>query len=428
MSKYQVPLQELRTRAERLPLDVTMLGWFGQAGPQERYVPLDKLHCVALSRGRRPRVYKDLKLQVQPAVAMAVPAIWKDGSVHVGGCGWWQRTVYGEVLYSRERSADARPVGALKDLFETTPYSAVSLKPERYTETGLLDRKILKWSLKLLDEQQLRAQPSHGRWGDTGIVPPTFLCSAGRNQPLRLRQGIALDCLIRHCAEYGQWTVREDSAKVGELRTSVRGIARKTDDHTIHFVGDDPEQGQLEDLYSSYTASKQIEDLISEIFHVDMGVALTPLVPASGIRVKEGQALFGPVPKGSLGASDLRENPAYPLMAFMAALTTMHVVEGVPRLDCSVVLGSDAHKPVADMGSGGGYIQRLPNRTPSLRLNDDGLSIDLFNTSIREYLREKARARKAAGNAALPRPARREQTISAAEPAAAVEIVAATTE
>lgn len=410
MNRYEAPLVELRKRAETLPLDVTMLGWFGQAGPQERYVPLDKLHCVALSRGRRPKNYKELKLLTQPAVITSAPAIWSGGSVHVGGSGWWQRSVYGEALYSRERTPDARPVGALRDVFETVPFSAVCMRPERYTETGLLDRKLLKWSLKLLDEQQLRAQPGQGRWGDTGILPPTFLCSAGRNQPLRLRQGVALDCLIRHCAEYGQWAVREDASKVGELRASVRGIAKKVDELTIHFTGDDPEQGQLEDLYSAHRASKQIEDLISEIFHVDMGISLVSLVPTSGIRVKEGQALFGPVPRGTLDKGDLREHPAYPILAYMAALTTMQVVEGVPRLDCSVVLGSDSHKPVADMGSGGGYIQRLPNRTPSLRLTDDGLEIDMFNLPIRDYLREKAKARREAAEISkLSRSAREER-------------------
>jgi hypothetical protein len=396
MGKYKDQLQELRTRAERLPLDVTMLGWFGQATPQDRFVPVGKLHCVSIARGHFTRAYTKLNLTTQPAIVMVAPAIWQEGMVHVGGGGWWQRPQGGEFVYTRERVHDAKPVGVVRDVFEPSPFSPMGFKPFFRTDEGVMDRRIVKWVLRLLDDQTVQAQPGYGRWGDTEVIPPAFLCPALRSHPLRLRQGPALERLIRHCAEYGQWAIREDASKVGELRTSVRGLAHRVDESDIHFVGDDPEQGKLEDRYSAHRASKQVEDLISEIFHVDMGVALMPLVPTEGARVKEGQALFGPVAKGPLPAGDLKDHPAYPAMAYMAALTTLQVVDGAPRLDCSVIVGSDAHKPVADFGGIGGRIQRLPSKARSLRLQDEGLKLDMVELPIRNHLRDqsKARARK----------------------------------
>jgi hypothetical protein len=394
MSKYKDQLQELRRSAEKLPADVTMLGWFGRATPDDRYVPVDRLYCVSISRSFFPREYRLQKMKTQPALVSVAPVIWQDGVLHVGGTGWWQHIRHGEVVYTRKPVNEARPVGVLRDVFDNDPRSPVHFRPDAPTPVGIFDRKIIQWTRQLLDEHSTQAKPGSGRWGDTNVIPPSFFCPALRTHPLRLRHGPALERIIRHCAEYGQWAIQEDAAKVGELRASVRGLARRTDESSIHFIGDDPEQGTLEDHYSAYRASTQLEHLISEVFHVDMGVSLVPLVSSGGTRVREGQSLFGPVPKGVLPEGDLQDHSAYPAMAYMAALTTLRAVDGVPRIDCSTIIGADVHKPVALFDGIEGRVQRLPNRARALRLQNEGISFDMSRLSVREVMRARSEERK----------------------------------
>ncbi len=391
-------VRELRQRAEQLRSEEALVGFFGSSKhwSDAAYMPLRCLRCVAVTRSAGTRRYKSGKTKAPPVMMAAVPAIWSDGLVHIGGPDWYEIRRPGTApRFVQAKEGSARPVGALKNIFGRDPKRSTTFRFN--APDAPLNCQMLHWGLQMFSEEvQAQARTGFALLSDDCIEPPVFLAPIMPRRYLRLRHGASLDNQVLDCAIRGAWSIVEPARAVGELRASTRGIVRGLGGNRILFKSLEEADGGFQDEMDAEVAARGLENYIREVFGTDVGVQLTPIVGENQeLQVCERQAVFLPVPKrDDWVLEELRDFPHYQALRYMAALTTTRVINGTLMLDASLAYGAD--EPWVDLSVLPSRVQRLKNRFlgrrgqrvegeryHTLQYDSDGLCIDLLNLTIR---------------------------------------------
>lgn len=395
-----------------LPPDVGVLGFSHRSGdPKLKMFPISDLLCLFFHFGAK-KTYMN-HVSDHSANLTEAPALYYEGKVHVGGAEWYQRRNTGRKrVYVRNPPVGAKyvmPVGVIRDYREDNPGRVARYIRDPYDKV----RTSVVQQL-LSDENVLRGGQSVLK-DINGLDVPTFYAPIVPRGCLTLRQGPALEALVLHCATTGEWG--------GEhLIARDNGFITRLPDGQIQLVRDahEDEKDTQSDHFriegNSYIESyrspvEQLEEQILKVFAVNVGLRLDPIAKKDQkIYVRHGQTIWLPVPKRSWTIEELRAEPTYQALLYVAALRTVTDLTDdgseIKGLDLKYAFGTET--PWVDLretpaqrvryrqenpmyGHGG---PRMVFNPASLHSSGPEYRIDMFNLSVRVEIRRQKEERK----------------------------------
>lgn len=416
-------IDTLRDKAEGLDPQFALVGYFGPSLREDKVIPLSDLTVCCLIRNPRERTYSGRKRN-KPAMLACVPGIYDpvEGQVHIGGPNWYWIQKNRKRIYVRERQTHqgvevTRPVGVLRDIFENTPHHPMELDPER----SLMNKQLVEYADEMLSASA-DTDPCYNVWGDTSPTPPRFLSPITPHTYMKLRMGAALDEQVLHCAETGEWGIRElyplvapdngylkgTSGNSVELWVPLEGIteAELLEARERAGITTIPDY-RVEENHQVFTYKNptfKVEKEIYQVFGVNVCPVYRPVVqPGETIAIRANRAMFVPVPKKRYTIAELKKRSDYEALCYAAALHDMYDVNGVEMLDLSYAF-NPTREPWVDL-EGVSPIQRIKYSRSStvkrytdannLACKGDAYNIDLLHISLRVEMRKNAMIRHA---------------------------------
>lgn len=423
----------LQESANRLDSQFALLGFFDATMRNRSMFPLADLVCCCLTRSPKTRHYGEVINK--PAMLASVPAIYErhEGVVHVGGPDWHWILKQGRRQYTRTRlfeehesllrngqrgrAEKTRPVGVLRDLFETGPHQNMYLNPAKS-----FDDKMARFA-----EQLLAASPTtdraYSRWGDRYPTVPTFWTPVTPKNFMKLRWGDSIDAQVLHCAETGEWGISD----LHRLAAPDHGILKWVGPETVelwvplngiteqelleHRVEQSPPDYRVENDHQVFTIESPttiVEQKIQETYGVSLCPVYRPAVQkGQDLEIRAGRAMFSPVPRKSWTVEELKKRPDYEALCYAVSLKDSIDHEGTTMLDLQYCWNPQ-RDPWVDL-SHISAIQRIRFSAPmnqgkyrhvgNLATRGDGYQLDMMNISLRVEMRRRALERETAKKA-----------------------------
>lgn len=427
---------KLRELATKLDSQFALLGFFDATMRNRPMFPLADLVCCCLTRSPKIRHYGEV--QNKPAMLASVPAIYErqEGVVHVGGPDWHWILKQGRRQYTRTRVFDehesllrngqmgkaekTRPVGVLRDLYETGPHQNMFLSPVKS-----FDDKMAKFA-----EQLLEAGPDtdrcYSRWGDRYPTVPTFWSPVTPKSYMKIRWGDAIDAQVQHCAETGEWGIpdlrslaapdhgilKHAGPETVELWVPLNGIseAELLDVRAQRGEKGEPNYRVEHDhqVFTIESPTTSVEQKIQEIYGVSLCPVYRPAVQkGQDVEIRAGRAMFSPVPRKAWTIEELKKRPDYEALCYAVSLKDTIEHEGMEMLDLQYCW-NPVRDPWVDL-SRVSAIQRIRFSAPmnhgkyrhvgNLATRVDGCHLDMMNISLRVEMRRRALERETAKKA-----------------------------
>jgi hypothetical protein len=329
-----------------------------------------------------------------PVLIASAPAIVDGGIVTIGSADWYRYTRNRRTQYTRDNFRGAKPAGAVRDLLCREFKNSLALVLSKDHPDHVMHRKLARQAIRALENVDLGKRSAGA---NQSILVPTFL-AARLKTPLRLRIGPELEEWTIHCASTGRWRLPGDVAETGDAATQARGKAKLLENGNIFFKND-----EFEDEYVASNASVVFERRIDTVFgETNVAAPVVPLIPqGKEVTVKEGEPLFGPIPRKEWTIKEFRALPEDVRLTcfYLAAISAGRIIDNLHYLDTSMTLGGST--PVADLGSVPTF-QTVSNSSRGLDYKGAGVSVSMMSfirhhmdlhRQIRKEQRERTNAK-----------------------------------
>jgi len=397
LDKYHKQLSKLREKALEVSHGEAVVGFFGG---EHDLMPMSKVHVIVVDRGTKARNYPHQKQKTRPCRLSSLPMIWHEGNIVIGGRDWHVFRHRGMMQYAQKEVPGSRPVGVAIDLLTRHADHELCLKlnPFKFNEKVVSHHlKMLKWGLRMLDEDHCEQQPGYIPAGAKQLHLPYAYCTAEGRSKLRLRYGDALDQRVLDCVNNGRWGIRYQMDTFGSVAPSRGSVKRQGSEVLFGSdYGGDPSHFTAQDV------SWSCEEMIDKLFGKPVRVELMPTLVEGDHRVAINFPLFAPaVPAGTFHTIAQLEEAAgsetVETYRYLVALTTLREVNNLPAIDAEYAFGGD--EPFVDVSAMRPRIQKIQWRS-AIRYRDELYNVDLGHFAQRDYvhalLTERSRLRRAA--------------------------------
>jgi len=374
-------LQEIRAKAESMPREDTLIGWFTREVDQIGSSFLARISdvFVVMLSWDLDHVYRAFK---HPLTMVVAPAIWHKSRAYIGGLGWKRLGVWPQrVQYlppvphlPAEEQRKGAPVGWFYVIFDE---SGGLFSPDE--KKGTVLHRAFEAALDLLNwdqESQLL--------GDRQITMPTLLSCRTPQAYLHLRPSSVLDHQVLHCAYSGIW-----QAPIHSFTSTFRGTAFATEKQ----VDLTPEGATAPtESFERCDAESALELAIRNDFGEVVAVQLQSVFPLrKPAHVQLGQPLFRPIEKKNWTIEELKSRPDWPTLVHMAALSMASPYAGHTLYDADLV--ESETEPWVDMRRSAPR-SKVRNRPAALFEETPAGVIDLQNVPLRRIAHQRLSPRR----------------------------------